>query len=103
MVVYFKPWRSAALGTLYAFFMTIVGRIFAPSRSTAPNAASPHEVALRFGVPEESDGEGGSRAQKLLGVTAHSGDGIDAGVRWLVERLKSSPRAEMLMPLARAV
>ena len=36
---------------------------------------------------------GSSQPQNVLGVTALNGDGVEEGIRWLVDEVRASPRA----------
>lgn len=62
------------------------------NKQDAPGAVTPHEVQARFGLQVD----GYSQPQNVLGVTALSGDGVEEGVRWLVDAVRSSPRAQTL-------
>ena len=70
-----------------------------PRRQDAPDAVPPHEVQARLGLhrPPAASGSGSSQPQSVVGVAAHSGVGIEEGVRWLVDELKTSPRALALL------
>lgn len=66
------------------------------NKQDAPGALTPHEVQARFGLQQREAGgreSGSSQPQNILGSTAIRGDGIEEGVRWLVDTLRSSPRA----------
>ena len=60
------------------------------NKQDAAGALSPHEVQARFGL-EQADGS--SQPQTVLGTSAIRGDGVEEGVRWMVETLLTSPRA----------
>lgn len=60
------------------------------NKQDAAGALSAHEVQARFGLQQA---DGSSQPQNVLGSTAIRGEGIEEGVRWLVETLRSSPRA----------
>ena len=67
------------------------------NKQDAPGAASSHEVQARFGLHQQHiDGTGSSQPQNVLGVTALSGDGVEEGIRWLVDAVRCSPRAQAL-------
>ena len=65
------------------------------NKQDAEGAATAHEVQERFGL-QHAQGEGGSsQPQNVLGVTAINGEGIEEGVRWLVEsRTRNRARAQ---------
>ena len=58
------------------------------NKQDAPGSISAHEVQARFGLKDS-----GNTPQVVLGTTALSGDGINQGVRWLMDTIKASPRA----------
>ena len=60
------------------------------NKQDAAGALTPHEVQARFGLQHA---EGSSQPQHVLGTTAIRGEGLDEGVRWLAETLRTSPRA----------
>ena len=64
------------------------------NKQDAPGALSPHEIQSHFGLHQQRiDDIGSSQPQNVLGVTALSGDGVEEGIRWLVDAVRSSPRA----------
>lgn len=63
--------------------------VFANKQDVA-GALTPHEVQARFSLQQA---DGSSQPQNVLGATALQGEGIEEGVRWVVESLHSSPRA----------
>lgn len=65
------------------------------NKQDAPGAVSAHEVQSRIGL--EAEGGGGGPPQIVLGVTALTGDGVEQGVRWLVDSIHASPRGERAM------
>ncbi len=60
------------------------------NKQDATGALTPHEVQARFGLQQA---DGSSQPQNVLGSTAIRGEGIEEGVRWLAETLRTSPRA----------
>ena len=67
--------------------------VFANKQDT-PGAAVPHDVQSHFGLHQQMiDGTGSSQPQHVLGVTALNGDGVEEGIRWLVDAVRASPRA----------
>jgi ADP-ribosylation factor related protein 1 len=57
----------------------------------APGALRAEEVQERFGLHPARGGS--SQPQNVMSASALSGEGVEGGVRWLVEALKASPRA----------
>lgn len=66
------------------------------NKQDAPGAVTPHVVQARFGLQQNETPTGSSQPQNVLGVTALNGDGVEEGVRWLVDAVRSSPRAQAL-------
>jgi len=60
------------------------------NKQDAPGAVTPHEVMARFDLQQD---ESSSQPQNVVGVAALSGEGIEDGIHWLVEALRTSPRA----------
>ena len=76
------------------------------NKQDAPGALSAKQVQGHFelhhivGAPSsdrdlsvEHSHSGSSQPQHVLGVTALNGDGVEEGIRWLVDAVRASPRA----------
>ena len=62
------------------------------NKQDAQGAITPHGIQDRFGLQTAVD-DGSSQPQNVLGVTALNGDGVEEGIHWLVDVVRSSPRA----------
>ena len=62
------------------------------NKQDAQGAITPHEIQDRFGL-QTAVYDGSSQPQNVLGVTALNGDGVEEGIHWLVDVVRSSPRA----------
>ena len=64
------------------------------NKQDSPGAMTPHEIQTHFGLHQQQiDDIGTSQKQNVLGVTALTGDGVEEGIRWLVDAVRTSPRA----------
>ena len=61
------------------------------NKQDAPGAITPHEIQARFGLGQAAH-DGSTQPMNVLGVIAHSGDGVEEGVIWLVDTLRNHPR-----------
>ena len=62
------------------------------NKQDAPGAVTPHEVQARFGL-QTGGTHAGSGPTHVLGVVSLSGQGVEEGASWLVDMLRSYPRA----------
>ena len=70
------------------------------NKQDKPGAVTPHEVQARFGLQTGDGLQVGSRQpMNVLGATSLSGDGVEEGVIWLVDVLRSHPRVAPGMAL----
>ena len=64
------------------------------NKQDAPGAVTPHEVQARFGLQTGGTQGGSSGPTHVLGVVSLSGEGVEEGIMWLVDVLRShGPRA----------
>jgi len=60
------------------------------NKQDAEGALTPPELDARFDLQQSMSR---SQQRNVIGTTALTGDGVEAGITWLVESLRSSPRA----------
>lgn len=63
------------------------------NKQDAPGAVTPHEVQARFGLQGGGAHDGSSQPTQVLGVVSLSGEGVEEGIIWLVDVLKSGQHA----------
>ena len=67
------------------------------NKQDAPGAVTPHEVQARFGLQTVTGHDSASQPTNVLGVVSLSGEGVEDGIIWLVDVLRSGsgvPRSD---------